>query len=93
MAVHLIKSQCSRRKQNWFKRLGESTISSLPASVQPCVDVLHKSASREAYELALHPAMSLTNFKILVKWQKINGVGLIDGKDDRKAADDYIHCI
>ena len=61
--------------------------------MQPCVDVLHKSASREAYELALHPAMSLTNFKILVKWQKINGVGLIDGKDDRKAADDYIHCI
>ena len=73
----------------------------LAGPAQPCVDVSHESASREAYlkliksafELAIHPTMPLTNFTFLVKCQKMNGVRLIDGKDDGKAAGEYIDCI
>jgi hypothetical protein len=52
------------------------------------VDVLTKSTSREAYhrllitayEMALHPSMSLSNFEVLIKIQRMNGVRFISGE-------------
>lgn len=70
-------------------------------SSQPRVDHVQDAASREAYkkmiktayELALHPTMPLTHFKTLVKCQRMNGVRLIDGRDDVKACAQFIDCI
>jgi hypothetical protein len=43
-----------------------------------------------AYELALQPSMPLTHFKTLVKVQRKNGTKLIEGKDNHRAAAEYI---
>ncbi len=48
---------------------------------------------KTAYELAMNPTMPLKHFKVLVKCQRQNGVVLIDGRDNNKAAREYIHCI
>lgn len=48
---------------------------------------------KTAYELALHPTMPLTHFKTLIKCQRMNGVRLIDGRDDEKACAQFIDCI
>jgi hypothetical protein len=48
---------------------------------------------KTAYELAMNPTMPLKHFKVLVKCQHQNGVALIDGRDNNKAAREYIHCI
>ena len=45
------------------------------------------------YELALHPTMPLSHFKTLIKCQHMNGVHLIDGRDDVKACAQFINCI
>ena len=41
----------------------------------------------------MNPSMPLKHFKVLVKCQRQNGVVLIDGRDNHKAAREYIHCI
>ncbi len=48
---------------------------------------------KTAYELAMNPTMPLKHFKVLVKCQRENGVVLIDGRDNNKAARECIHCI
>ena len=54
---------------------------------QQRIDVLQNNATRDAYkklmrtayELTQHPTLSLSNFNILVKVQRANGVRLIQG--------------
>ena len=48
---------------------------------------------RTAYELALNPTMPLKHFKLLIKCQRENGVVLIEGKDNNKAAKEYVHVL
>lgn len=48
---------------------------------------------KTAYELAMNSTMPLKHFKVLVKCQRQNGVVLIDDRDNKKAAREYIHCI
>ena len=48
---------------------------------------------RTAYELAMNPTISLAQFHTLVKVQRKNGVRLIEGHDDGKAAREFIHYI
>lgn len=48
---------------------------------------------RTAYELALNPQYPLSTFKLLIKCQRMNGVQLIDGKDDCKATGEYFDAI
>ena len=67
----------------------------------PRIDVALNQSTHEAYmkmiktayELAMNPTMPLKHFKVLVKCQRQNGVILIDGRDNNKAAREYIHCI
>ena len=68
---------------------------------QPRVNELQEKAIRDnyrkmirtAYELALNPQFPLSSFKLLVKCQRMNGVRLIDGKDDCKATGEYFDAI
>ena len=48
---------------------------------------------RTAYELALNPQYPLSSFKLLIKCQRMNGVRLIDGQDDCKAAGEFFEAI
>ena len=48
---------------------------------------------RTAYELASNPQYPLSSFKLLIKCQRMNGVRLIDGKDDCKAAGEFFEAI
>ena len=48
---------------------------------------------RTAYELAMNPTISLAQFHISVKVLRKNGVRLIEGHDDGKAARESIHYI
>ena len=40
---------------------------------------------RTAYEMALKPSMPHSHFKLLIKCQRLNGVLLLEGKNDNKA--------
>ena len=40
---------------------------------------------KAAWEIALTPSMRHMHFSVLVKWQRINGVRLVTGKDNNKA--------
>ena len=53
------------------------------------VDV-YKKMFRTAYELAMQPTMPFRHFATLVKVQRINGVRLVEGKDDSRAAAEFI---
>ena len=53
----------------------------------------YRKLLRTAYELALTPSMPLKHFEVLVKCQKQNGIKLIQGKQDGRAAKEFIHCI
>lgn len=98
-AGHQIAVQLEKAKP--VQEVGRIDNQFLAGPSQPRIDVLQESASREAYlklirtayELALHPTTPLSNFKILVKCQRMNGVRLIDGKDDGKSVGEYIDCI
>ncbi|XP_065665100.1 zinc finger protein 862-like [Hydra vulgaris] len=48
---------------------------------------------RTAYEMALKPSMPHCHFKTLIKCQRLNGALLLQGKDNNKAAREYISCI
>ena len=48
------------------------------------VDVYKKMFST-AYELAMVPSMPFKHFHTLVKYQRMNGVRLVQGKDDHRA--------
>ncbi|XP_065642560.1 uncharacterized protein LOC136074184 [Hydra vulgaris] len=48
---------------------------------------------RTAYEMALKPSMPHSHFKTLIKCQRLNGALLLQGKDNNKAAREYISCI
>ena len=52
----------------------------------------YKKMIRTAYELTLHPNLPISNFEVLIKCQRMHGVTLISGKDN-KAAGEYIECI
>ena len=52
----------------------------------------YKKMIRTSYELALHPNLPISNFEVLIKCQRMHGVTLISGKDN-KAAGEYIECI
>ena len=43
--------------------------------------------------MAKHPTMPFSHFKVLVKCQRENGVRLIQGCDDGRAAKEFIHSI
>ena len=68
---------------------------------QPRADALQEKATREAYEkmirtayeLALNPQLPLSTFKLLLKCQRMNGVRLIEGKDDCKATGEFFDAI
>ena len=53
----------------------------------------YKKMIRTEYELALHPNLPINNFEVLIKCQRMHGVTLISGKDNNKAAGEYIECI
>ena len=48
---------------------------------------------RTAYELAMNPTISLSQFRTLVKVQRKNGVRLMVGRDSGTAAKEFIHSI
>ena len=48
---------------------------------------------KTAYELALHPQLSLKSFKLLVKCQRMHGIALISGEDDNHAVSEYLGSI
>lgn len=80
-------------------RLADKDLGAGPS--QPRVDILQENASRDmytkmirtAYELALNSQYPLTSFKLLVKCQRMNGVRLVDGKDDCKATGEFFDAI
>ena len=53
---------------------------------------LYKKMFNTAYELAMQPTMPFRQFKTLIKVQRINGVRLVEGKDDSRAAAELISC-
>ena len=69
--------------------------------IQPRIDAALQNSTAEiylkmfktAYQLAVNPTMPLKHFKVLVKCQRENGVVLVQGRDDNKAAREYIHYI
>ena len=75
---------------------GASTSRNQPTIIS-CVDKssrdAYKKLLRTAYELAMTPSMPLKHFSVLVKCQKQNGVSLIRGKQDGKAAREFISSI
>ena len=62
-------------------------------SLDKASNTAYRNMMWTAYEMALEPTMPLKHFKVLVKCQRRNGVFLISGKDDGKAAKEYIHSI
>ena len=46
-----------------------------------------------AYNLATHPTLPLKTFNLLVKYQRDHGGALISGKDDHRAASEYMQAI
>ena len=55
--------------------------------------IVYEKMIRTAYNLALHPTLLLKTFKLLVKCQRENGVALVSGKDDHRAASEYMKAI
>ena len=55
--------------------------------------IVYEKMIRTAYNLALHPTLPLKTFKLLVKCQRENGVALVSGKDDHRAASEYMKAI
>ena len=76
-------------------------LSNKPVLSQQSIVSLTKTSTKEgytklfrtAYELAMNPTISLAQFHTLVKVQRKNGVRLIEGHDDGKAAREFIHYI
>ncbi|XP_065662451.1 zinc finger protein 862-like [Hydra vulgaris] len=63
----------------------------LPITQDNCEALL--KMIRTAYEMALNPSMPHSHFKTLIKCQRLNGVLLLEGEDNNKAAREYISCI
>ena len=53
----------------------------------------HKKLLNTAYQLAMMPTRLLQHFEILIKVQKSNGVKLIQGKQDGRAAKEYVFAL
>ena len=51
---------------------------------------LYKKMFNTAYELAMRPTMPFRHFSTLIKCQRLNGVRLVEGKDDHRAAAEFI---
>eukprot|EP00112_Aurelia_sp_Birch-Aquarium-sp1_P010898 Seg2305.5 transcript_id=Seg2305.5/GoldUCD/mRNA.D3Y31 product="Zinc finger protein 862" protein_id=Seg2305.5/GoldUCD/D3Y31 len=76
------------------ERLLPSSTGAQKRPIQPRIDVALKQSTSDAYlkmiktayELALNPTIPLKQFKVLVKCQRQNGVVLIEGRDNNKAA-------
>lgn len=95
IAVHIEKG----KQPTELSRLSADVLGAGPS--QPRVNELQEKVNRDnyrkmirtAYELALNPQFPLSSFKLLVKCQRMNGVRLIDGKDDCKATGEYFNAI
>ena len=46
-----------------------------------------------AYEMAMEPTMAHRHFGVLVKCVKVNGVRLIERKEDGRSGREFVHCI
>ena len=55
--------------------------------------IVYEKVICTAYNLALHPTLLLKTFKLLAKCQRENGVALVPGKDDHRAASEYMKAI
>ena len=63
---------------------------SIVDSSRQATESAHMKLLKTAYHLAMTPTMPLSHFEVLVKVQKTNGVNLIQGNQDGRAAREYI---
>ena len=76
------------------KELAEPSSNKRKESCQPTIRKSADSSAKGVYlkmmktgwEMALTPSMSHKHFSVLVKCQRINGVQLVEGKDNNKAS-------
>ena len=80
-----------------IERTQQASISRIQPTIPSCVQKSTREAYgkliRTAYELAKTPSMPLSHFSVLVKCQRQNRVRLIEGKQNGKAAREFISCI